>query len=1057
MATTHTKLKHLLILAFTGLSTIPLLLAGLLIGLSNYDFQKEQVFHHERIFCQNMATNLESFFERLEYQLESISQFKNFNSLDESAQRALFSEVLAKQRVFHDLTLLDDQGTIRLFVSETGKPPNKITAQCLSSIMASSQGAGQSKTFHFSHVRFDEESGEPLIHVALPILDLQSGEIRSIVVADAKIKAIWNNLANMPLSQAEDIFVLDSKNRVIAHRNPSIVLRETFYSPPDDVAITKGLSKRKSIVTSTRVQFNNLHLTAVKEITTAQAFKPISHTLKILAIITLSAVAIALLLIFWSARVVIAPIEALTKTARVIQSGDFSARARVPDQFEIGELATSFNAMTNRLQQTLQKLEKEIHDRKLQQQVLEKSERYNRMLFEETPLGLALCRMDGRLVDINPAYAMLMGRTIEETKALSYWDITPKKYLAQEEEQLERLEITGRYGPYEKEYIHKDGHLVPVVLTGLLLEQNGEKYIWSVVENISNRKKAEQKLRLASKAMESSLEGIVITDADEVIAEVNDAYCSITGYSRDEVLGKTPRHMQSGYHNKEFYQEMWTEITTTGTWQGEIWDRRKNGELFAKWLSISSLKDQDNQTSHYVGVFSDITEIKRTEEELRQLAHYDGLTGLTNRALFITLLAQSIKSASRRQNPFAVVFLDLDRFKQVNDTLGHQTGDELLIIVGERLEQCVRSSDTVARLGGDEFTIILNEYQGEFTPDAICQRVLEAISQPIVIEEHTVFVSASLGIAVYPKDGKSVESLTKNADAAMYQAKEKGKNRYQFYDESMNAKALERLDLENKLRQGIEEGQLCLYYQPKLDIKNGRVAGSEALIRWIHPELGLVSPVTFIPIAEETGLIRLIGKFVTREACRQAKIWSTQMPELLPVSINLSPKEFSDRNLFQEIKNVLAETGLEPHHLEIELTESTVMDYSDQEHMATLRQIREFGVRLSIDDFGTGYSSLSHLKNMPFNTIKIDRSFVKDITKDKGDEAIILAIISMAQNLNLEVIAEGVETVEQLNFLRSHHSEKIQGYLFSRPLPPRELETHLASAEASKIFDLFGA
>ena len=1045
------KLKNVLIITFTGLATIPLLLAGLLVGYYSYTFQKEQIFRHETIICQNVASNLEAFFQRLEYHLETVSQFKNFNSLEASVQEGIFTELLAKQNIFRDLSLLDSQGEIQIFVSNSGLLPSEIPATYLDSIADGWKTVMQSGILQYGEVRFDTGTGEPLIHVALPVTNLISGKIDGVIVADTRIKTIWNSLAKIELGKEEDLFVLDRENRIVAHRNPSIVLRETTYSPPAGMSLGNGLSGRTSLVSTSRVTFNNLQLRVVKEISATAAFSPIIHTLEVFFFIGLSAFVVALLLIVVATRVVISPIEHLTNTARAIKDGDFSARADVPDQFEIGELATSFNEMTSRLQETLVQLEREIHERKIQQEIVEKSERYNRMLFEETPLGLALCKMDGTLVDINPAYAKIIGRTIEETLPLSYWDITPEKYLPSEKEQLAQLETTGRYGPFEKEYAHKNGKLIPVVLTGLLIQQEGENYIWSVVEDISIRKKAQQRLRLLSKAMESSLEGIVITDAKERIAEVNDAYCTITGYSRDEILGKTPRHMQSGYHTPEFYQEMWDAISTTGKWQGEIWDRRKDGEVFAKWLSVSSLKDQDKQITHYVGVFSDITRIKRTEEELRQLAHYDPLTGLANRSLFTTLLGKKIQSSTRDTKAFGVVFLDLDRFKQVNDTLGHQAGDELLITIAERLEQCVRKSDMVSRLGGDEFTILLTEYKGEFNPEIICQRVLESVAKPLVIEEHTVFVSASLGIALYPKDGCTVEDLTKNADTAMYQAKEKGKNRYQFYDETMNARALERLELENKLRQGIKAGQLCLYYQPKLDILQGQISGCEALIRWHHPEMGLIPPVKFIPIAEETGLVREIGKFVTREACRQAKIWSETIPELLPVSVNLSASEFSDSALLLEIKNVLEETGLDPSHLEFELTESTVMDYSDQENMATLNQIQALGIRLSIDDFGTGYSSLSYLKNMPFNAIKIDRSFVKDITTDANDEAIILAIISMAHNLNMEVIAEGVETLEQMGFLRFHGSEKIQGYLFSKPLPPVELEARIASDEAREI------
>ena len=1050
-------LKNLLTLVFSGLAIIPLLLAGLLVGYYTYTFQKEQVFRHEDLICRNMAANLESFFHRLEYNLQTISQFKNFNTLTASEQEGIFTELLTEQRVFSDIALLDPRGKILRFVSNSGAKQSDMAKKCMLSILEAHNQAMKTRTLQYGSVRFEEETGEPFIHIALPLQDLRTGEIAGLIVADVRIKSIWSNLVFIQLNQEEGIFVLDSRNRVIGHRNPSIVLRETYYEPPDSSAIIRGLSGRTSLVSSIRVDFSNLHLRVVKEIPAISAFEPLVNTIEILIIIMIATMLVALGLVIFSGRLIIDPIVALTDTARSIKKGDFSARATVSEQFETGELAIAFNAMTNRLQRTLLELENEVTERKAQQQVLAKSERYNRMLFEETPLGLALSRMDGSLMDINQAYAGIIGRTIAETRSLRYWDITPEKYRSREEEQLEILQATGRYGPYEKEYIHKEGHLVPVVLTGLLIEQDEEPFIWSVVEDITIRKKTEQKLQLAGKAMESSLEGIVITDADEKIAEINSAYCTISGYSRDEIIGRTPRHMQSGYHTPEFYREMWESINNEGEWQGEIWDRRKDGEVFAKWLSISSLKDSDQKITHYVGVFSDITLIKQTEEELRQLAHYDPLTGLANRTLFTTLLEKAIVSAVRQQDVFAVIFLDLDRFKQVNDTLGHQAGDELLILVARRLEQCVRNADTVARLGGDEFTLILNEYSGEFNPEIICQRVLESLEQPIVIEEQPVFISASLGIAVYPRDGMTIQELTKNADTAMYQAKEKGKNRYQFYDESMNARAMERLETENKLRRAIEKGHLFLYYQPKLDIQQGRVSGCEALIRWIDPEEGIIPPDLFIPVAEETDLIRIIGRFVTREACRQARIWSDTTPELLPVSINLSANEFSDVNLLAEIESVLEETGLDPGHLEIELTETTVMDRSDEKNMAILNQIQALGVKLSIDDFGTGYSSLSYLKNLPFNAIKIDRSFIRDITRDRSGEAIIRAILSMAHNLNLEVIAEGVETREQLEFLRALKGEKIQGYFYSKPLPPLEVEKKLVSKESRAILEWLAA
>ncbi|MBF0187446.1 MAG: EAL domain-containing protein [Magnetococcales bacterium] len=604
----------------------------------------------------------------------------------------------------------------------------------------------------------------------------------------------------------------------------------------------------------------------------------------------------------------------------------------------------------------------------------------------------------------------------------------------------------GKTDEREWTYIHKDGSRFPVQLavTGVFNADGTLNGFQGIAQDISERKRTEERLVLADKVFQNAGEAIVVTSADNRIVNVNPAYERITGLSLEEVKGKNPNVARSGRHDADFYRTMWKELSENGTWEGEIWDRRKNGEVYPKWLSITAIKDHQDTITHYVGIFMDVSERKATEEKLEQLAFYDPLTTLPNRALFKDRLIHEIQLAKRDKTLLGLFFIDLDRFKYVNDSLGHDVGDLLLIQVAERLQACLRQSDTVCRLGGDEFTVILSHVQQITDLGQVAESIITRLQEVFHIKEHEVFIGASIGISVYPDNGNDLEQLTKCADMAMYEAKAAGRGAYRYFDESMNEANVKRVSLEADLRRALEHGQIQVYFQPKIMVCEEKIVGMEALVRWIHPEKGVVSPADFIPLAEENGLIIPLGNQVLEQACRWTRTWSEKGLGDLRVAVNLSARQFQDANLIDTVRLTLKETDLPPAQLELEITETAIMSDVD-EAITQIRALREMGMHVSIDDFGTGYSSLSYLKKFPLHSLKIDQSFVHDLTEDSEDAAIVRAIISMAEAMNLGVVAEGVETEAQRSFLQAQHCGQAQGYLFSRPLAPDAFEALLVN------------
>ncbi|MDK2846684.1 MAG: hypothetical protein PWP34_37 [Desulfuromonadales bacterium] len=583
-------------------------------------------------------------------------------------------------------------------------------------------------------------------------------------------------------------------------------------------------------------------------------------------------------------------------------------------------------------------------------------------------------------------------------------------------------------------YVGKSGmHIaVSLVITAMRSPRGKTVGYLGIAQDITTSKRQEDALRKLSQAVEQSPTAVVLTDPDGNIEYVNPKFTQTTGYSQEEVIGKNPRFLKSGETSSEEYRDLWDTITVGKEWRGEFHNKRKDGSLVWEHTSISPVRDANGVISHYLAIKEDITDRKRYEEQLQHLATHDDLTGLANRALLQDRLEQSILFAKRSKRLVAVLLLDLDRFKIINDSLGHSFGDRLLQIAAQRLQESVRGADTVARLGGDEFVILLAEVANEEDVGKVAKKILDKLTAPFQIGDREITVTASLGISIYPRDGGDEETLIRNADIAMYRAKEEG-NSFRLYAPEMNLVVHEAMEMEADLRRALERDELLLHYQPKIDLATDEIEGAEALLRWQHPVRGMISPGTFIPLAEETGLILPIGEWVLQEICAQIKTWQASGLKVVPIAANLSARQFRNDDLVTTVSRIMQETELPPRLLELELTESMIMR-DPQAAAKTMQELNELGVSLALDDFGTGYSSLNYLRRFPVDCLKIDRSFIADVAEDDSASAVATSIIAIAHSLGLQAVAEGLETERQREFLRKCGCDSYQGYLFSPPL-----------------------
>ncbi|HYA37917.1 MAG TPA: EAL domain-containing protein [Candidatus Methylomirabilis sp.] len=682
----------------------------------------------------------------------------------------------------------------------------------------------------------------------------------------------------------------------------------------------------------------------------------------------------------------------------------------------------------------------DVTERVLAERALRHSEDRLRKIFNASAMIISVSRLeDGRFLDVNPAFLRTGGWTREEVIGRTSRDLDVWVGGEDRARLIERMRREGAIHELELPFRMKSGEVRNLLCGIERIRIDDVDCLLLVGQDITERKKAETQMQKLSRALEQTADAVQITNRDGVIEYVNPTFEQVTGYAFAEAVGRKTNLLKSGRQGPRFYENLWKTILAGNVFNDVFVNRRKDGSLYYEEKTITPLKDVDGRIAHFVATGKDITERMETQERLAYMAQHDPLTELPNRTLLLDRLKQSLAGARWRQRRTAVLFVDLDRFKTINDTLGHEVGDRLLQQLAARFQASVREGDTVARFGGDEFVILLDDVASADDVAGVAQKVLQALAPPFEVDHHTLYVTASIGMSLFPNDGEDASTLLKNADIAMYRAKELGKNTYQFYSADMSARAFERLTLESSLRRALDQGEFRLYYQPQFDVETGAIVGVEALLRWQHPEFGLVMPSDFIPLLEETGLIVPAGEWALQTACAQIAAWHAQGWRRLRLSVNLSPRQIQGHDLTATVRRAVEKFDGDPARLELEITEGVLVRHAPAA-VEALEALNALGVRMAVDDFGTGYSSLSYLRRLPIDTLKIDRAFVRDIPRDPDDSAITAAIIALAQTLKLDMIAEGVETEAQRDFLHARGCRVMQGFLFSRPQPPEEIQ-----------------
>jgi PAS domain S-box-containing protein len=681
---------------------------------------------------------------------------------------------------------------------------------------------------------------------------------------------------------------------------------------------------------------------------------------------------------------------------------------------------------------------RDISQLKQSQQELQLSEEKFAKCFHASPDGLMITRQrDGLLVEMNEGFVRMTGYEHEAALDHSTLDLGIWANPQERTQLLAQMDRDGFVRDFRTHIRRKNGQILLCEISSQPLVIGEDACMLTIARDITERQQMQEKLKLAATVFESTAEGVLITDTRQQINAVNRAFSEITGYSEQQAIGQTPRLLASGLHDSAFFAAMWYQLTAKGHWQGEISNRRKNGEIYPSWLTINAVRNRAGFITHFVAVFADISSLKHAQARLDYQAHHDPLTGLPNRTLFESRLQAALVHGQESRSLGAVLFLDLDRFKHINDSLGHPVGDLLLKAIALRLKENLRDIDTVARLGGDEFIILLPGLSQASDADVIAAKLLGCFTAPFQAGDHEFFMSAS---------------IVKNADAAMYRSKAKGRNRVESYTQDLTSQASARIALEQELRRAIERNELSLCYQPKICLSTQQVIGAEALIRWTHPSFGEVPPESFIQLAEENGMILQIGDWVLEQACQQLYQWNKLYAPFGALSVNLAGAQLRQPNLLARIDHLLSRYQLAPERLQLEITENFIMSQAE-EALAVLYKLKHLGVQLAIDDFGTGYSSLSYLKRLPLDTLKIDQSFVRGLPEDPHDAAIVRAIIALSRSMQLTAIAEGVETPEQQQFLTDEGCEQIQGYLISPPLPPDEFSARFLRTRLSEVSD----
>jgi diguanylate cyclase (GGDEF)-like protein/PAS domain S-box-containing protein len=714
------------------------------------------------------------------------------------------------------------------------------------------------------------------------------------------------------------------------------------------------------------------------------------------------------------------------------------------------KLAPSFDELHLLHELQVHQIELEMQNEQLRQTQLALEESNDRYfdLYEFAPIGYLCISNHGLISELNWKATAMFGLGRKQLLKHRFAEFIVDEDKGRWQRQFANMKelVSGEELSFDMRFTHNDGTMFYAGLNCMRMDSDEQTMMRVTLLDITPLKQSEVALRIASTIFESQ-EGMMVTNAKGTIIRVNQAFTNITGYSAEEAVGKNPRLLSSGRHDTDFYTVMWSSVKKKGYWAGNIWNKRKNGEIYPEYLTVTSVKDKDDVVSNYVATLTDISTSNAASEEIKNLAFYDPLTHLPNRRLLLDRLRHALNSSQQSGNCGAVLFLDIDHFKTLNDTLGHDVGDLLLQQVSERLSACVREGDTVARMGGDEFVVVLEGLDEDAITAATqaeitANKILSKINESYQLDRRRYYSSISVGVTIFIDHQTALEELLKQADIAMYQAKMSGRNAVRFFNPQMQEVIDVRASMENDLRLAVENQQFCLYYQIQVD-HLGKPFGAEALLRWQNAERGLVSPLEFIPIAEETGLILPIGQWVLNAACAQLKHWQQdELSERLTLSVNVSAKQFRQHDFVKQVQSCIQHHGINPMRLKLELTESVLLE-NVEDTILSMTALGKLGIQFSLDDFGTGYSSLQYLKRLPLYQLKIDQSFVRDIATDPSDQAIVNTIIAMAHNLELDVIAEGVETKLQQQRLEKKGCKRYQGFMFGKPMPINEFNLAL--------------
>ncbi len=1029
--------RRRLIVSFIGLAVIPLLLSAVVVVWSTYQQSLQDSFLRQQELSQRIRVQVESLFQRVENILETSLNPLVFSDLGGDKKEELLGSILSRRELFRSAISVNSQRMVETRLSNQGIVDRGTPMNDLQNLVF--WEAAQSGNYFYSAVHFDDRNNEPLITIGVPVKDPRSPVAPDVIVLEMRFKVVWDLFSQLETRGGESIYLVDTHGRLVAHQNPSLVLKGSSISITGDM-IQSGLRRPDVVVALDHLLLGSRQFSVVVERPVREVRQNALEQLWNQLFVAMLSIMVAILMFLFVSRNLLRPVKAISETATAIREGDWKRQVASDRNDEFGEMAAAFNSMTTRLSETLEQLQRENRRRAQAERKLKYANEHLETLTQFETNWIYWRSEDQSFFHyMSPTCERFTGYTVQEFQddsGLLDRIIHPEDRRKWMEHDHLR-DSTGNILPQEFRLITKSGeqrwisHTCQAVVrdNGALEGRHGSN------QDITERKRVEERLRLLASVFSHSREGIVITDHEARIVDVNQAFTLITGYSREEMIGRNPSILKSGLQDDDFYRSMWDTLIANSHWSGEIWNRRQDGEVYAEVLTISAVKDSRGKVQHYVGLFTDISQQKAYQKHLEYIAHYDSLTNLPNRILLGDRLKQAMAQARRRNQRLAVAYLDLDGFKEINDTHGHDVGDSLLVNLSASMKHALREEDTVARLGGDEFVAVLIDLSDNSSSVQLLTRLLEAVSQTVHVDELALQVSASIGVSFYPQDEEiDADQLLRQADQAMYQAKLSGKNRFHVFDASHDSDIRGHHENLERIRQGLRNNEFVLYYQPKVHMQSGHVVGAEALIRWQHPEQGLLAPDRFLPVIEGHPLIVELGDWVFRAAMMQMEEWRKQGINL-PLSVNVSARQLQDESFLDRLRSLLDEfTGLEPGSLELEVLETSALE--DMYNVSqVIHECSRLGVNFALDDFGTGYSSLTYLKLLPATHLKIDRSFVRDMLEDPEDLAILEGILGLATAFRRQVIAEGVESVEHGVMLLQLGCQLAQGYAIARPMP----------------------